>query len=276
MIYKSKKVVGACLLSAMTLMSIASATQSISEVKVVKAGVREDSLAVHYKIEHLRSSLKKNYLGLKNVGQWQKYIKEARALNAKLPNGSTKTKYAERINTAEALVNAAARVNQLEFSMDKNAHVMANVPQWGEYVDLAIEDLEKVDINQYEAQYNSLVDRLEKRILDIYEILGLDIEIPDAVIEKATPDKITITFGEAIKSSESDIKDSIIVNVDNTEVAVKSAIISEDGLSISITLNKPVTAGQAVTVTLKEDGSIEDKNGNGIYTDIPVEVDNLL
>ncbi|KMT23340.1 Ig-like domain-containing protein [Clostridium cylindrosporum] len=274
---KSKKLIGSVLVGAMTLVSVAGTTQSVDEVKIVNAGVKEDTKAVHTKVEQIRNSLKKNFLGLKNVGQWQKYIKEARTLNAKLPKGATKNKYAARINSAEALVNAAARVNKVEGSMANNAHTVKNAEQWIKYVELAEADLEKVDVNEYEDQINSLINRLNKKIAEINDILSDDFGVTKAAIEKGSPDKITITFTEVLKTDVSDVKDSIIVKVDNTSVAVKSAVLSKDGVTLTITLDKEVKAGQVVTIDIKQSTSkIKDKDGVVIYTEEPVEIDNLL
>lgn len=175
MIKKSKRLIGTCLVAVMTVLSAGGAV-SLTNVTTVKAGVKEDNLAAHKKIEHLRGSLKKNYLGLKNVGTWQQYVKEARALTKKLPNGSTKNKYTERINSAESLVNAAAKVNHLEFSMQKNYPSVKNAETWAIYAVQAAEDLGKVTI-EYEDQVDKLLERLLEKAFEIDEILGGDMKI---------------------------------------------------------------------------------------------------
>lgn len=287
---KSKKALGLVLSGAMVLTGVGTTLSSVGNVTVVQAAVKDDVKAVHNKVEQLVKSIKKNYLGLKNVGQWQKYIKEARDLNARLPKGSTKNKYAERINKAEAVVNAAARVNQLEISMKKNSHTNSNLAQWLEYTYLAAVDMQKIDKKEYAAQYNELDQRMEERANELEEIAkklsdeadGEDVvedeETVDltAVIESANPSNIKITFDEVVKSSEKDLKDSLVVKVDKKVVGIKSATVSEDGLSINIVLDEAVKKGQEVTFTIKEGGSLEDESGNSIYTDEEIEVDNNI
>ncbi|KMT22883.1 serine aminopeptidase domain-containing protein [Clostridium cylindrosporum] len=127
---------------------------------VVHSAVKSDVENVHRKVEHLIYSLKNNYLGLKNVGNWQAYIKEARKLNSKLPNGSSKKKYEDKILRAEHLVNAAARVNQVEKSMKDNKHTLGNIPQWEKYIVLAKEDIFKVDARLFENEKAKLDERV--------------------------------------------------------------------------------------------------------------------
>ncbi|MEG0641668.1 MAG: hypothetical protein RR515_03635 [Clostridium sp.] len=162
---KSKKLVSTSLTGVMVLTGIVSAV-SVSQVKVVQAA-SGNMQALNAKVEKITSSIKKNYLGLKNVGQWQQYIKEAKQLLAKIPNGATKTKYADSINRAEALINAAARVNQVEKSMTANTHVINNVEQWDKYITLAKTDLKKVDLKEFKNQYNELIERTAKKSAEI-------------------------------------------------------------------------------------------------------------
>lgn len=190
MIKKSKKLIGSCLIALMTVLSVGGSVTLTSNVTPVKAGVKEDNLAAHKKIEHLRSSLKRNYLGLKNVGTWQQYVKEARSLTKKLPNGSTKNKYTERINSAESLVNAAAKVNNLELSMQKNYPSVKNAETWAIYAIQAAEDLSKVT-TEYEDQVDKLLERLLDKAFEIDEILGGNGEKTEANIDsKAIQDLV--------------------------------------------------------------------------------------
>lgn len=128
------------------------------------------STSVEEYIDHITLSIKTNYLGLKNVGQWQQYIEEARALNGKLQYGATKRKNESDLDKIEALVNAAARVNQVEKSMDVNALSMKNVKQWEYYIDLAKSDLEKVDLYSFRYQHSELSRRAKKKQEEINSI----------------------------------------------------------------------------------------------------------
>lgn len=270
MIKKSKKNIGAFLVAAFALSSAAGFTQSINDIKLVSAATKEGSSAVNSKLQHLIGSLKKNYLGVKNVPQWEKYIKEARSLNSKLPSGEEKNKYDQIINSAESLVNAASNVNKLEFSLKEKESTEKSIPEWEGYIDLASEALEKVDTDEFEIEYDTLMSRLENGIIKIHEITGITVKVESAVVEEATSNKITVKFSEGVKSNDSDVKAGIAVKSDEKDLEITSAVISEDGTTITITLAKGISKGQAVTVTLKEEGSVEDKFGNFVSTDIKV------
>lgn len=128
----------------------------------VKTAFAAKSMSVEDRIDHITTSLKTNYLGLKNVGQWQEYISEARRLNDELSNVTRKTINAKSLDKAESLVNAAARVNKVEQSMSENALIMKNTTQWEYYIKLAKEDLKNVDLTTFRYQHSELTKRAEK------------------------------------------------------------------------------------------------------------------
>lgn len=122
----------------------------------------------YIKLKHLEKSLRTNYLGIKNQPIWETYIKQIKDLIKTFPSsekkdGSTLTLY---VNKVEALVNAIARINHVEKSMQPkekggygNALIPKNVPQWEKYIELANLDLEKIDKSQFLAQYEDLIKR---------------------------------------------------------------------------------------------------------------------
>lgn len=114
------------------------------------------------KVSHLTKSLKTNYLGLKNQGTWELYIKQSRDLINKIPNLEKKERdsLTVEVNKSEALVKGLSRINQVEKSMEVNAKVMRNVPQWEQYLELAKIDLEKVDQGIFSSEYKKLINRL--------------------------------------------------------------------------------------------------------------------
>ncbi|MEF9953173.1 MAG: hypothetical protein RR539_10140 [Clostridium sp.] len=156
---KSKKLVGASLVGVMALSSGTSLVSSIEEINVAEASSKKLESEVTRKVNQLGASLKKNYLGLKNVGQWQAYIKDAKKLISRLPNGKIKNEFVTKVNRAEALVKAAAGINKVEQSMKINANVMKNVEQWQNYIGIAKEDMKKIDMGEFGKQYNELLQR---------------------------------------------------------------------------------------------------------------------
>ncbi|MEG0579848.1 MAG: hypothetical protein RR490_08030, partial [Niameybacter sp.] len=115
---------------------------------------------IHNKLEHLRESLKKNYLTVKNIPIWDQYIQEAKKLLERLPEGSSKEKYEERITDAEVLLVAIARVSKLEESVEANADIIGNVKVWEKYIELGKKDLGNVDKEAFKSHYNNLLERL--------------------------------------------------------------------------------------------------------------------
>ncbi|MEG0332577.1 MAG: hypothetical protein RR637_09310 [Clostridium sp.] len=154
----SKKALGAAMAGVMAVGAVAGAAGAVQEVR---AGVAEDVKLIHAKIEHFRTSLKKNYLGLKNVGQWQAYEKEIKALIAKLPAGSSQDKYQARLDVCVSLLNAAAKVNHVEKSLDTNYNGIKNAETWSVYLKDGNDLLGKVD-KEFEGRKAELVERLAK------------------------------------------------------------------------------------------------------------------
>ncbi|MEG2892675.1 MAG: alpha/beta hydrolase [Clostridium sp.] len=180
--YRGKRFVAATMAAMMMVSAISTFVSGENIVFAAKMSKNEG--AVKAKVDKITSSLKTNYLGLKNVGQWQQYIKEARALAGKLPSGSVKNKYIDQINKAEALVNAAARVNKVEQSMSTNAHSINNATTWEQYINLAKTDLAKVDKNIFGKQISELNSRIASKGAIIANIKAF-----------MTTEKITIANG---------------------------------------------------------------------------------
>ena len=120
------------------------------------------------KIVQLTKSLKTNYLGIKNQGTWEIYIKEARELINEIPNSEKlqRDALAVEVDKNEALVRALSRINQVEKSTTPkeqggygNHLGIKNAETWLEYLRLAEIDLKKVDRQIFEEQYDELVHR---------------------------------------------------------------------------------------------------------------------
>lgn len=176
---KSKKIIGAVIAGVMTLSSVGVVGNSIGSVISVEAASKVKSSDVRNKVTQLSNSIKKNELSIKNVPTWQKYIKEAKALNAKLPNGKNKNEYAAKISKAEQVVNSVARVNHLETSISKNAKTEKNFEHWGEYLLATAKEIAKIDKNEYLDQYNNLALKVHSIIANLQveaEKAGIELE----------------------------------------------------------------------------------------------------
>lgn len=155
----NKKITKAAAIAIAGLISVSTAASVTSEVQNVGASSSDLVNSIHGKIEHLRWSLKNNYLGLKNVGTWQAYEKDIRNLIEKLPEGSSKTKYTQRVNECSSLINAAAKINHVEKSLEVNFHGIKNADTWAIYIEQAAILISNVS-NQFEAQVDDLIYRL--------------------------------------------------------------------------------------------------------------------
>ncbi|MEG2892665.1 MAG: hypothetical protein RR840_04785 [Clostridium sp.] len=262
---KNQKLMGATLTGVMSLSAVAGVAGAINEVQSVEAAANQAVKNVHDKIEHINYSLKNNYLGLKNVGQWEAYIKEARVLNAKLPNGSSKDKYGERIDRAEALVNAAGRVNKVEQSMEVNSAIMKNVPQWEKYVQFAKADLEKVDLRVFKKQHSELIERVAVRTQAI--------------------DKIKTDYNKRLKAVEAMvIQAEELAKTDKVAALAKANQAKEVALKLQSHPSKDELIKRIDTLigSLQDGGSVEknlviktpsDANGiSGAYNNITIEI----
>ncbi|MEF9953063.1 MAG: hypothetical protein RR838_10760, partial [Clostridium sp.] len=144
------------------------------------------------KLQHFNYSLKKNYLGLKNVGQWQQYERELKTLIGKLPEGSAKAGFQARLDVCVSLLNAAAKVNHVEKSLDTNFHGIKNAETWSVYLKDGQDLLNKVD-KELEGRKAELVERLAKAKTTV-----------DGIIKKHNDDLAAATklYDDAVKSKK--------------------------------------------------------------------------
>ncbi|MEG0129803.1 MAG: hypothetical protein RR539_09980 [Clostridium sp.] len=245
-----KKILSGSLAGVMTLTGAVGALSTV-EVQSVQASTNNIK-KLDAKISQVVSSLKKNYLGLKNVGQWQKYIKECKDLLAKIPSGSTKNKYAETISKAEALINAAARVNQVEKSMSSNSHSMKNVDTWEQYVELAKKDLTKVDQKEFKKQIEELKERTAVKVLLM--------------------DKVKVAHFEAVKKVEAIVKEAeALVKTDKTKALEKYKEARNAGEKLSSHSSKTNllnNIGKGIVGVIGDAGIKGDKTGFIDFKDV--------
>ncbi|KMT22873.1 hypothetical protein [Clostridium cylindrosporum] len=189
MINLKKKSLGIFMAALLTLSGTTVGLQSLNEVTFVQAisNTLSDAKA---KTSHLIWSLHNNYLGLKNQAQWQAYIKEIRALIAKLPSSEAAegSKLTTAINKAESLVNALARINQVEKSIASNTPRIGNVRQWNNYLTLGSQDLAKVDRTEFLKEINILTARMNKCtavVTDIENKFNAQFDVAKAMLEGA-------------------------------------------------------------------------------------------
>lgn len=164
-------------------------TSSMKEITKVNAfsSYLEEAQA---RVSHIKTSLHKNYLGLKNQGTWEGYIREVREVFKKIPASqeSQVDKLVTEVDKAEKLVTALSRINQVEKSMEVNALRIGNVPQWQNYLALGIQDLEKVDKVEFSAEIEELENReniCKEKVNQIEENYSKEASVVSSLLDKA-------------------------------------------------------------------------------------------
>ncbi|MEG0371826.1 MAG: hypothetical protein RR645_05995 [Clostridium sp.] len=158
-----KNFIGLAIVGVMTFGSVASISSYFNEARVVYAASKQlsDSRA---RVSHLYKSIHTNYLGIKNQGQWQEYIRVIRAVLSTLPLSEKvyKDKLTSDVNKAEKLVSSLSRINQVEKSIGSNTPRIGNTRQWDFYLVLGEQDLSKVDKTEFLKEVSELQGRLNK------------------------------------------------------------------------------------------------------------------
>ncbi|MEG0372194.1 MAG: hypothetical protein RR645_07865, partial [Clostridium sp.] len=177
---------------------------SLNNVSTVfaKSDESKELQLVKKKIEHLTYSLKNNYLGIKNQGQWERYITDTRKVIDTMPRkeGIKAREFSIELDRAQELVNAVARINQVEKSMETNFHGVKNANRWGEYLDLARKSLIMVDQKIYMGPHDSLQMRKEtcQRVVDsVIESFNKDYKEAEKKYDNAN---FTMNIDDAIKA----------------------------------------------------------------------------
>lgn len=171
MIKLKNKFIGTALVGIMSIASISGVVSMTQNVNVVYAAESKALQNAKAKISHLTTSLKTNYLGIKNQGTWQLYIGQARNLISKIPNSETaqRNSLSLEVDKDESLVNALSRINQVEKSIQPKSEGgygnylgIKNADTWEIYLELARIDLDSVDTSTFKKQYNELISRMNK------------------------------------------------------------------------------------------------------------------
>ncbi|MEG2892147.1 MAG: hypothetical protein RR840_02185 [Clostridium sp.] len=167
---KDKRILGA----ALAVVTGASVVMPLT-TQVVEAKAPNTVKDIEGRLNSLISSVKKNYLSLKNIDKWQKDIKVIKDLVNKMPKGSIKDKFLQRISKVESVLIAGGNISKLEDSMKKNANIIKNVKGWEAHVESIKKDLAKVDHKEFHSQYEAILKRVAtantaiKGIKDTYQ-----------------------------------------------------------------------------------------------------------
>lgn len=202
--------------------------------KIVYAKSKELTSAT-IKVNNLIKSLKSNYLGVRNIPTWQKYLDEIMGIVNKLAstkeNQEANDLYFGKILQCENLIKAIASINQVEKSMTPieqggygNYIGMKNVDTWNGYLKEAenalwvIENKSKEE-NLFEKQYNELVNR---KIDAVNIIKGIE----EKFNKEYEP--LLELFEEAKKNNDIEGAKDILIEAEKLETCDKSNKLEMD------------------------------------------------
>ncbi|MEG2338701.1 MAG: hypothetical protein RSB66_06430 [Clostridium sp.] len=133
-----------------------------TSTQVVEANTLNALKDVDAKLTGLTSSVKKNYLGLKNISKWQRDLATIKGQISKLPKGQAKDKLTSRAAMVETLLGAATGISALEDSLAKNANIIKNVKGWEVAIENSKKLLGKIDHKEFKKEHAALLERLAK------------------------------------------------------------------------------------------------------------------
>lgn len=160
MIGGNKKFIGLALVGIISIGSIQIVTSS-SENRIVEAAQSQAAKNAAAKIAKSIQSINDNYAGIKNQVQWEEYINEGKAFVSKMPSSEAAlaSQYMSKLDDLQKTVLAIARINHVEKSYEINFKGIKNASQWRTYLDLAKNDMERIDKSVFKAKYEELLKR---------------------------------------------------------------------------------------------------------------------
>lgn len=245
----------AMILSGGTLLS----SGVFSNVNVVHAATSATvSSQANSAIQSLEGSLERNYLGSKNLPSFNTYLKKAKDLTAKLPNGSVKTSYNNRIAETERIIKATENVVSLENSLDKNYHGVSNLKTFNTYLDKANKSIALVNTAVCKAKMSDRTYLAFNIIRDIevvntsqYKAAANDFVEARKLYRTAVNDKTTESKNKALEKANSSL--SLVWKVNSS---VAKDYLAKDIKALVSDINK-IEAKEPVKVPVKDENSTE-------------------
>lgn len=254
----TKKALGAAMAGVMAVGAVAGAVNAVEQVKVANAAESQAVKNAKAKISHLIYSINKNFAGLKNQATWEGYVKEAKALIAKIPSAESAQASAltAQLKGIEDTILAIARINQVEKSYETNYKGIKNAAQWNEYLEEATVALKSVDKSVFGAKYAELVERLNKAQENVKVIIdahNAEVKRIEGEVEKA----VKANDAKALQNLlDNDIK-KLGTHKTTEELKAKVENLIKE---VSNKLAKSITATNATTVEVEFANKVEDVN----------------
>ncbi|MEG1415351.1 MAG: DUF5011 domain-containing protein [Clostridium sp.] len=163
---KFRQALAGGLVITMCATSFVSAIDSPIEVEAKKSTTQLAGEQVSY----LENTVRKNYLGQKNLNHFNTQLRKAKSMVGKMPNGSTKRSLSSRVSVCENVIRATESTVKLEDSMDKNSHTLSSVPTFEVYINNANKYINRIPEGIHSSGKVGLSKRSYSRFNDIRDI----------------------------------------------------------------------------------------------------------
>lgn len=200
----NKKVIGVGLAGVMSVAGVAGIVTNQAKAEESKAVA--DARA---KISHTIYSININYARIENQVTWEGYIREARALIAKIPaaEASIADELTAQVDGLQKTVTAIARINHVEKSIRPvseggygNFLGIKNAGQWRIYLEEAKTAMAEIDKSVFQKKYDELASRwnvVDQKVQAIEDKHYADLAAAQALFDEA---KKTLSMDDAEKA----------------------------------------------------------------------------
>ncbi|MEG0691348.1 MAG: hypothetical protein RR437_09005, partial [Clostridium sp.] len=163
---KFRQALAGGLVITMCATSFVSAIDSPIEVEAKKSTTQLAGEQVSY----LENTVRKNYLGQKNLNHFNTQLRKAKSMVGKIPSGSTKRSLSSRVSVCENVIRATESTVKLEDSMNKNSHTLSSVPTFEIYINNANKYINRIPEGIHSSAKVGLSKRSYSRFNNIRDI----------------------------------------------------------------------------------------------------------
>ncbi|MEF9953343.1 MAG: hypothetical protein RR838_12205 [Clostridium sp.] len=273
------------------IISLSSITGVVENTKVVQGASQEEVKLVkliNAMLGHFNNSLKRNYLGLKNVSQWQSYEKQIGSLIERVPYGSMRDGFETRLNTCSSLLRAAEMVNHVEKSITPkwyggygNHLGIKNAETWNSYLSNGLSLLGNV-----QGGFSPQVEGLNRRLSEAKVVV-------DGIITKHNSDLVNANRLYLVAEKSLSLTDAqaalraaeaLGTHRTSDELEAKCRVlIAKIGVGVKVTSVRAINPkeievkfSEAVDISTGRDTNYYSLNINGVNYDTKYQLDSIL
>ncbi|MEG0332443.1 MAG: DUF5011 domain-containing protein, partial [Clostridium sp.] len=222
---KFRQALAGGLVITMCATSFVSAIDSPIEVEAKKSTTQLAGEQVSY----LENTIRKNYLGQKNLNHFNTQLRKAKSMVGKIPSGSTKRSLSSRVSVCENVIRATESTVKLEDSMNKNSHTLSSVPTFEIYINNANKYINRIP----EGIHSSAKVGLSKRSYSRFNNIR-DIKVKNT-IEYSYANQL---YNEASMLYQKALANSTKDNVAAADIKVSEALKAVYAVSTSVIKDK--------------------------------------